>query len=273
MLASAELAHRLEHAEGASCAGFADAHRTYKPDCGSEWRRIYGAWAVFDGVGAPTTQSFGLGLSGELLPSHLEETEQFFFQRGASADHEICPHAGVAVTALLCSRGYLPIETSNVLYQPTPRDLPPPDPAINVRVIQGSEADMWSDLSAQGWADEAPDLVDFIRELGRIAAGRTGGVSFVAEIDGVPAATGGLFLHEGVALLAGAATIPAFRRRGLQGALLRERLRHAKQIGCDVAMMVAAVGSTSQLNAERAGFRVAYSRTKWRSDRPSEPSR
>jgi hypothetical protein len=33
--------------------------------------------------------------------------------------------------------------------------------------------------------------------------------------------------------------------------------------GCDVAMMVAEAGSVSQRNAERQGFRVAYTRTKW----------
>ena len=31
-----------------------------------------------------------------------------------------------------------------------------------------------------------------------------------------------------------------------------------------VAMMVAEAGSNSQRNAERSGFRVAYSRLKWR---------
>jgi len=40
-------------------------------------------------------------------------------------------------------------------------------------------------------------------------------------------------------------------------------LRHAKEQGCDLAMMCAAPGSTSQRNAERQGFRIAYTRIKW----------
>jgi GNAT superfamily N-acetyltransferase len=88
-------------------------------------------------------------------------------------------------------------------------------------------------------------------------------LAFLAEVDGHPAAAGALFLHEGVALLAGASTIPQFRRRGAQLALLEARLDHAKQAGCDVAMMGAAPGSGSQRNAERAGFRIAYTRLKW----------
>jgi GNAT superfamily N-acetyltransferase len=73
-----------------------------------------------------------------------------------------------------------------------------------------------------------------------------------------------LVLHEGVALFAGAATVPELRRRGLQGALLAERMRHAAGAGCDLAMMVTEAGSESQRNAERKGFRVAYTRMKWR---------
>ena len=44
---------------------------------------------------------------------------------------------------------------------------------------------------------------------------------------------------------------------------LRERMRYAYAQGCDLAMMVAEPGSNSQRNAERKGFRIAYTRTKW----------
>jgi GNAT superfamily N-acetyltransferase len=71
-------------------------------------------------------------------------------------------------------------------------------------------------------------------------------------------------MHQGVALFAGAATVPEMRRRGLQTALLAERLRYARLQGCDLAMMVAETGSNSQRNAERQGFRIAYTRFKWR---------
>jgi GNAT superfamily N-acetyltransferase len=68
----------------------------------------------------------------------------------------------------------------------------------------------------------------------------------------------------GVALLAGASTVPEHRKRGAQLALLDARLRYAAEHGCDLAMMGAAPGSASQRNAERHGFRIAYTRIKWR---------
>jgi GNAT superfamily N-acetyltransferase len=71
-------------------------------------------------------------------------------------------------------------------------------------------------------------------------------------------------MHDEVALFAGASTVPELRRRGLQAALLQERMRYAFDRGCDLAMIVAAPGSESQRNAERNGFRIAYTRTKWK---------
>ena len=76
-------------------------------------------------------------------------------------------------------------------------------------------------------------------------------------------ATGSVFLGEGVALLAGASTVPAGRRQGAQTALVAARLHYAAAQGCTLATMGAHPGSQSQRNAERHGFRVAYTRTKW----------
>ena len=93
---------------------------------------------------------------------------------------------------------------------------------------------------------------------------REGSPCFLAEVDCTPGAAGALIVHEGVALFGGASTVPELRRRGLQAALLNERMRYAVERGCDLAMMVAEAGSNSQRNAERKGFCVAYTRLKWK---------
>ena len=97
-----------------------------------------------------------------------------------------------------------------------------------------------------------------------MGAKRPGALSFLAEVDGKPIAAGGMTIHEGVACLAGASTVPEGRRQGAQRALLDARLRDAADHGCDLAMMGALPGSASQRNAERQGFRIAYTRIKWR---------
>jgi hypothetical protein len=86
-------------------------------------------------------------------------------------------------------------------------------------------------------------------------------------LDGKPGAAGALCIDGGVALFAGTTTVPELRRRGLQRALLETRMRYALEHGCDLASIVVLPGSDSQRNAERNGFRIAYTRTKWRRPR------
>jgi GNAT superfamily N-acetyltransferase len=259
-----DLSKRLERAEGYACLQWAQARRLVLPTCGSTWIEHAGAFAVFDGVESPVTQTFGLGLFEPLSAEALETIERFFFSRGAPAQHEISPLVGVPAIELLCDRGYKPMEVSSVMVQAVDRVSAAPPPNTNVRVIEANESALWSDVSARGWSHEHPELRQFLQDLGRIAAARADGVCFLAECDGTPGAAGSLCLYQGVALFGGSATVPELRRRGLQAALLQARMHYAHEHGCDLAMMVAAPGSDSQRNAERAGFRIAYTRTKWR---------
>ena len=121
-----------------------------------------------------------------------------------------------------------------------------------------------SKTSTRGWTHEHPELRRFLDEIGAISFAREEALCFLADYEGQPGAAGALCLHDGVALFAGSATVPELRRRGLQRALLQARLRAALERGCDLAMMVAEPGSESQRNAERQGFRIAYTRIKWR---------
>jgi GNAT superfamily N-acetyltransferase len=161
-------------------------------------------------------------------------------------------------------RGYQPVEFSNVLYRPISPDLclkAPRNERIAIRAIERSETELWTRTSFEGWS-EFPEYADFFRDLAKVFA-HSKGPSFIAELEGKPIATGALTIHGNVALLAGASTIPDARRQGAQLALLEDRLRYAANHGCTVAMMVSLPGSGSQRNAERHGFRIAYTRTKW----------
>jgi len=262
--ADRELGKRLEAAEGFACMQFAKARKKLFPESGAEWMTVAGTTVVFDGVEAPTTQTFGLGMFEEVTEAALEEMEEFFKSRGTSTMHEVCPHAGLAVLEMLCRRGYAPMEVSNVLYRAVERPVLGLGEGIGVRTVGAEEAELWGEVSARGWTHQNPELEEFMKQMGALCVAREHSPCFLAELDGVPGAAGGLVLHEGVALFAGAATVPELRRRGLQGALLAERMRYAAEAGCDLAMMVTEAGSESQRNAERKGFRVGYTRMKWR---------
>lgn len=257
------LSRRLERAEGSACVQQVIARRRQFPESGAEWMECGGAIAAFDGVDSPCTQTFCLGIFEELSHATLDKIECFFQMRGAPVLHEVSPFAGSAALGMLCEHGYRPVELSSVLYRPVTPPEGPEQPAIAVRVASGQETAVWNRINARGWAHDHPELADLLLKLGAVTAAREHTVCFLAEIDGEPGAAGALCIHEGVALFAGAATVPELRRRGLQMALLRERMRCAFEHECDLAMMVALPGSDSQRNAERRGFQIAYTRTKW----------
>ena len=260
--AGIDLARRLERTEAQGNVDFVEARAQAFPDVGAQWIEVAGAYAMFDGVGSPLTQTFGLGVFEPVSAADLDRIEDFFQSKGADVFHEVSPLADNSVFTLFNERGYRPVEFSNVLYRPISTDLRLHEPGgIKVRVIEQAETDLWAETAMAGWSEFA-EIAEFMRDMGQVTA-RSRALSFIGELDQQPIATGALTIAGDVALLAGASTVPAARRQGAQLALLEERLRYAATQGCTIGMMVAAPGSGSQRNAERHGFRIAYTRTKW----------
>jgi GNAT superfamily N-acetyltransferase len=265
ILADRALACRLERAEGLTNAEFVEARARLKPESGAKWISVAGAWAMFDGVDSPWTQTFGLGLFQMPTTTELTAIEGFFKERGARVFHEVSPLADKAVLGLLGERGYRPFEMSNVMFFPLSRRGSPQansGSSVSVRVAGEGEGEIWARTSAEGWS-EYQEFAHLMLEMGLVVAAAKGNILFLAELDGHVIGAGGLSIHDGVALFAGASTIPAWRRHGAQRALLEARFRCAREAGCDLAMMGAEPGSSSQRNAERQGFSIAYTRTKW----------
>ncbi len=258
------LARRLERAEGVVGTTFSETNQRLARERGCLWRDFAGTYAIFDGPDSPMTQTFGLGLFAPVTPEALAEIEAFFTDRGAPVMHEVSPLAGIEAFTLLAERGYVPNDLSTVLVQPLDDVLAPQESSgLRVRTIDAADHAAWIETSVLGWSGD-PQFADVMRSMATGAAANGAMLHFVVERDGAPIATGSLGMHEGVALLAGASTIPAGRNLGAQALLLAARLDEARRRGCDLAMMVTTPGSTSQRNAERRGFRVAYTRTKWR---------
>jgi GNAT superfamily N-acetyltransferase len=102
----------------------------------------------------------------------------------------------------------------------------------------------------------------------RLFASNPRAKKYLAILDGRPAGAGAISIHDGIAGLFGASTLPEFRRRGIQRELILVRLEAAFQAGCDFALSFALPGSASERNILRYGFRVAYTRTKFTRDLP-----
>ena len=224
---------------------------------------------MYDGRDSPTTQTFGLGLFQPVLAGDMEKLEAFFRDRGGPVYHEISPLASKSLLPLLVDRGYVPFEFTSVMFLPLAgrRSNSGENQRVRVRIVSRDESELWAETALQGWS-EYIDLASVLPGVMKTFAVRDGAASFLAEIDGQAIATGSLCFEGGVALLAGASTIPSARKQGAQQALLDARLQYAAEEGCDLAMICAEPGSPSQRNAERQGFRIAYTRIKWRLAHP-----
>jgi hypothetical protein len=258
-----QLAQRLERTEAAANIAFVEARVRLQPEVGAAHTCVAGVSAMFDGPESPLTQTFGLGVFGELDSVDYDVLEDFFLSRSAPVHHEVSPLSAPATMAQLNARGYEPMELSTVLVRPTAIPVGSSG-SVNVREIRAEEGLLWSRIAGEGWISESDELAGFIEAFGRVMVHAEGVHCFLAEVDGRPIATAALSLLGDVALLAGASTIPSARRQGAQLGLLAARLEYASLRGADLAMMGALPGSASQRNAERQGFRTAYTRTKWR---------
>jgi GNAT superfamily N-acetyltransferase len=259
------LARRLEQAEAQSNIDFVEARARVFPSSRAQHLEVAGAHAMFDGVDSPLTQTFGLGIEQGVTTVDMERLETFFEDLGAPVFHEVSPLADASAIELLNGRGYEPFEFTSVMFQPT-ASVPVGAPAssrVKARLIGVEENEVWAQTSSRGWS-ESPGVSEFMLTFSRVSANKSSGHAFLAEIDGLAIGAGALTIHRGVALFAGASTIPEGRRQGAQNALLEARCRFATSKGCDLAMMCALPGSASQRNAERHGFRIAYTRVKWR---------
>jgi hypothetical protein len=261
------LSQKLERSEARSNADFVETRARLTPESNAGWIEVAGVYAMFDGADSPCTQTFGLGLFDEITNAAMEKLEEFFATRGAPVFHEVSPLADPSVMPILNERGYRPIELSNVLFRHVDAaeitGSSRTNPDITTRVIEPAEVDLWARTSAAGWATEHESLADFMFGFGRVGAQCRGAFPFIGELDRKAIATGSLFIHNDVAMLAGASTVPEARNRGAQNALLDARLKFAAEKGCSLAVMAASPGSQSQINAQKNGFQIAYTRTKW----------
>jgi GNAT superfamily N-acetyltransferase len=261
-----ELARRVENAEGTACSECAEAFQKLHPEFPVAVERIGGGVAVFAGVESPVTQAIGVGINGPVEDDDLNRLGDFFLSRNAPAAAEICPFVDMSLYERVATRGYRLLEVSNVLIRQMEKTAagahpPDPPPGVTVRPAKPDEAKLWTRTVAQGFAEHFPVTQEILDVMEGFFHGKSA-QAFMAFVDGEVAGGGALTIHDGVCGLFGASTLPAMRGRGVQAYLLRTRIDYAASRGCDLAASIAQPGSISHRNIERAGFRVAYTRTK-----------
>lgn len=270
LFAGQDLAARVEHAERTLIEEGARAAARRDPQQRVLVRPIGGGLAVWAGPGSPLDKVVGVGMNGAAFDdAELDAVEQSFAEREAPVQVEVSTLADPAVVERLTRRGYVLFGFENVLglrLEPGRQAQPAED--IEIRDVGHDEFETWVNVVVDGFATPDTQGVasheDFPREAleqaERDLTATSGFVGSLAMIDGKPAGGASLRLSDGVAQLCGAATLPEFRRRGVQGALLSMRLAAAAAAGCDLAVVTTLPGSKSQQNVQKLGFQLLYPR-------------
>jgi GNAT superfamily N-acetyltransferase len=263
-----DLARRIESAEAR--AGIETAELLDRERAGSSAaiELIAGGAAIYCGPDSPVTQAVGLGLNGPVTDDDMERLESFYSTRSETVRVETCPLADASLIAQFHKRGYHVAEFSNVfaasllddglpvLFRP---ELPP---NATIERVPPDQLDVWTLTVAEGFAETFPVTKEILDVMKLFARGpRT--ECYLAMVDGKPAAGGTVAMRDGVAGLFGASTLPAFRNRGLQTALLQLRLERARSAGCDLVVSLARPGSPSERNIARHGLQTLYTRVKF----------
>jgi len=256
------LARRLESCEEMPQVYYARAFQKTRPEVGAAEEEICGGHMVFAGLGSPIGRATGAGFDRPLTAEDLNRIEQFYRERKAPSQVDLTPMHEPAVFEMFKERGYSIAELNNVLYRKLDAEekFPAPPEHCEIRRSPAEEADVTGAIVESAFfPDGAPEAFGgLIAPLYQME----NALAFVATIDAKPVACGaGLVIREHrVFALCGAGTLAEFRGRGLQTALLRARMAAAVKAGCEYAVVVTQGGTTSQRNAERLGFRVAYSK-------------
>jgi GNAT superfamily N-acetyltransferase len=262
------LAERLERVEAQLIAKASQAARRRGADKAGFVIPIAGGVASFAEEDSPFNKVAGLGFAAVPSAAALEEIERAFAACGAPVQIELAHLADPAIGALLTERGYRLASFENVLGLALGREpervMPP---GVEVRPSGDDEFEAWLDVVTEGFAHPdtqgLPAHEEFPREVIERAErdfAAVGVVRYIALRDGVIAGGASFRMAEGVAQLAGAATAPAHRRRGVQSALLSTRLADATAAGCDIAVVTTQPASKSQQNVQRRGFDLLYTR-------------
>jgi hypothetical protein len=216
-----------------------------------------GTLAAF-GPGRYVNRGIGVSLD-DLDDDQLDELESFFAAAGVPPSLEVASWAPATLLARLATRGYAVSWFRNV-YVAALEDRPPPvqQPAITIDEVTDDTLEQWLEVLRVGNEITTADAAAISDEWARASHRVAGATDYLASLDGTAVGCGSVIRESGIGWIGGATTVPAFRRRGVQGALVRQRVIAAYESGCELAVVTALPSGDSARNVARLGFTLAY---------------
>ena len=263
-----QLASRLESGTTWRSVNYVSGYKLLHPEAQCAVQEIGGGHAIYVAPGSPLNSARGMGMEGSITQLDIQAVEDFYFQRDQPALIYVCPFADESLIVLLREAGYrldffYSMQFTLIPEGYIPRPLPE---GISVAQVGPEQADDWLRVTAAGFEETdspSPGAFDILGP--NFYAPES--AAFLAWFGDKLAGGGGMYAHGGVVELGGASTRPAFRRKGIQRALIEARLATARSNGCDLALVLTEPGSDSQRNLQRTGFELAYTLAALRKER------
>ncbi len=259
MIINREIAARLEATDALHTAQYAH-QRLALYGVATAVETVGDGLAVYCGSNMPTNRVVGLGLTAPVTREHMDELEDFYVEQGSPIMVDFCPLADDSLLNELRKRRYYPHKMYTVLAYPLDEEIESP---VGIETHVADEENLWVRTVSQAFEgiDDVP-MGNANNMYSRIAYYHADGGNFIAFMNGEPAGAGASYINKaaGVVELYSGATRVQYRRRGVQQALVKARLENAKQMGCDLGMVMTTPGSASERNLQRLGFRVAYTK-------------
>jgi len=250
----------------------------------AEYVEIAGGRMCYDGPASWANSVIAAGLDVKPTASTAHEIIAFYTERDEPAAVELCPFTDDDFVKSLSAERFVIKNFENVLSASTEPwadfavSSPPQVRLDDGRVIEivpldpadDREVDAFVRVVMSGFVPpgltEPPDT--HLRSSKK-AVQHPSTRSFAARLDGGCIVAGGsLGLHPeldvergcppGVGALFGVTVLPEFRRLGIQQLLIAARLASAARSGCGLATIQSIPGISTERNAMRLGFQVAY---------------
>jgi len=277
-----QLAERAEHLEAEYMASMFDlAAPSVRQGLGMEYERVGGGVATVmthDPTHGDWSRVVGTGWSEPLDGDLVERAVGLFLRHDLHrVMFQVSPLARGNWEDVLEAHGFVP-DTALVKFV---RDVSPPPlvhTRLDVRPIRASEADdytrvYWSAMEPTAQVGDpggtrSSGLPGFCMEWTRGQVGHPNWRTFGAFHEGELVAVSALFIDGTAGELMGASTLPQYRGRGAQTAMMAARIKVAAAAGCHWVCTEArspetGMPSTALNNIRRMGFLEMYERRNW----------
>ncbi|RKI15843.1 N-acetyltransferase [Corallococcus sp. AB030] len=253
-----EIARRFERKQATSAVALSTASAP-----------LADGWMAFGGVGSYINKSCGYGFERAVTDAELDALVDFFASRGVEPKAELSPFAPQPLLKGLADRGFVLREFETVLYRPLQvgedlsrlsRGAPAGLRVERVDPSDDAAVHRFVEVAGSGFVPEGESMPAIFLEMGLKAARNPVSDSYVAWLDGVAVGAGSCEVSDGLTSLFGTSVLPAYRRLGVQQALIAARLARGLEKGSDLAAIMSSPGIPTERNAMRLGFLMAYSR-------------